>query len=100
MELLDDVARSGADDDPRVVAASFACPLCLGLETEARLVIVPDDSEVECACPVCGADWRVAVDAAQVMRLVLHPPAAEADAPLRMLPVRTADASRSQRYTA
>lgn len=91
MDALDDVARFRADDDARLVAASFACPVCLGLEATARVVLAPDDSEVECAC-ACGTTWTVAVDPAQVMRLVLHPPPEEDDAPLRMLPPRTAGA--------
>lgn len=93
MNALDDVARFRADDDAQLVAASFACPVCLGLDGTARLVLDPDDSEVECACRTCGADWGVAVDAAQVMRLVLHPPE---DAQLRMLPPRTVRAPWSQ----
>lgn len=96
MEPFDDVARFAADDDAQIVAASFACPVCLGLSTEARLVLVPDDSEVECACRACGTDWNVAVDAAQAMRLVLHPPPPEQDAPLHMLPARTAGAPWSR----
>ncbi len=82
MRTLDDVARFRADDDALLVAASLACPVCLGLACDAQLVIERDDSEVECACS-CGADWHVAVDPAQVMRLVLAPPSS-------MLPPRTA----------
>lgn len=87
----DDVARFRPDDDPRLVAASFACPVCLGLDADARLVLSPEDSEVECSC-ACGTTWLVAVDAGQALRLVLHPPQPSGDAPLRMLPARTADA--------
>ncbi len=76
MNAHDDVARFRADDDARVVAASFACPLCLGLDADARLVLRRDDSEVECSCSSCQTEWSVAVDSAQVMRLVLHPPVA------------------------
>lgn len=86
MNRLDDVARFRADDDAQLVAASFACPVCLGLEGRARLVLERDDSEVECAC-ACGTEWTVAVDPAQVMRLVLAPPPAA-----HMLPPRTARA--------
>lgn len=76
MNALDDVARFRADDDARLVAASFACPVCLEIDAVARLVLEPDDGEVECSCTACGADWIVAVDPAQVLRLVLHPPLA------------------------
>ena len=97
MDAHDDVARFRADDDARLVAASFACPVCLGLDAVARLVLMRDDSEVECACATCATTWSVAVDPAQVMRLVLHPPSAEDDAPLRMLAPRTADAPWTRR---
>ena len=92
MNAHDDVARFRADDDPRLVAASFACPVCLGLGGTARLVLDPDDSEVECACSACAMSWSVGVTPAQAMRLVLHPPREDTDAPLRLLPVRTAHA--------
>ncbi len=100
MNAHDDVARFRADDDARIVAASFACPVCLGLDAAARLVLVPDDSEVECSCSGCATEWSVAVDAAQVLRLVLHPPVAPDDAPLRMLPPRTPGAPWSRPRTA
>ncbi|MCW3010791.1 MAG: hypothetical protein JWO90_1195 [Solirubrobacterales bacterium] len=95
MDGFDDVARFRADDDPQLVAASFACPVCLGLDGVARLLIERDDSEVECACVGCGTAWTVAVDPAQVMRLVLHPPTAE-ETRLRLLTPRMADAPWSQ----
>jgi hypothetical protein len=74
MNVHDDVARFRPDDDERLVAASFACPVCPGLDADACLVLERDDSEVECSCSSCRTEWSVAVDAAQVMRLVLHPP--------------------------
>lgn len=89
MHPHDDVARFRADDDPSLVAASFACPVCLGLHAVARLVLAPDDCEVECSC-TCGTEWHVAVDQAQVLRLVLHPPVVQPETPLRMLTPRTA----------
>lgn len=91
MNAYDDVARFRADDDPRLVAASFACPVCLGLDGDARLVIAPDDSEVRCSC-ACGTRWNVAVDPGQMLRLALHPPVPTLDAPLRLHAVRTAGA--------
>lgn len=87
----DDVARFRPDDDARLVAASFACPVCLGLDGDARLVIAPDDSEVRCSC-ACGTAWTVAVDPAQMLRLALHPPAPAPEAPLRLRAARTAGA--------
>lgn len=92
MNVHDDVARFRADDDERLVAASFACPVCLGLDADARLVLDPDDAEVACACSSCRTRWSVAVDAAQVMRLMLHPPVPRRAAPLRLVAPHTADA--------
>ncbi len=90
MNAHDDVARFRADDDAALVAASFACPVCLGLDAAARLVLERDDSEVECRCAACATEWSVAVDPTQALRLVLHPPRARDGARLRMLPPRTA----------
>jgi len=95
MNAHDDVARFRADDDARIVAASFACPVCLGLDAVARLLLVPDDPEVECRCTSCATEWSVGVDPAQTMRLVLHPPTPEDGAPLRMLAPRPAEVSWS-----
>lgn len=91
MNVHDDVARFRADDDERIVAASFACPVCLGLDADARVVLERNDSEVECSCSSCRTQWSVAVDAAQAMRLVLHPPVPRDAAPLRMVAPRMAD---------
>jgi hypothetical protein len=96
MNAHDDVARFFADDDPRLVAASFACPVCLGLDATARLVLDHEDSEVECSCAACATAWSVGVTPAQALRLVLDPPPTATDAPLRMLPTRTADAPWSR----
>lgn len=85
MDAPDDVARFRAEDDALLVAASFACPVCLGSNADVRLVLEPDDAEVECSCR-CGTEWSVAVDAGQALRLALHPPA-EPGARLRMLPL-------------
>ncbi len=91
MDHLDDVARFFADDPAALVAASLACPLCLSTRTVARLVIEPEDSAVQCSCAACERAWRVGVDPAQVMRLVLHPPTSD-ETGLHLLPVRTAHA--------
>ena len=102
MNVHDDVARFRADDEEPLVAASFACPVCLGLglDVAGRLVLERDDSEVGCSCSACHTEWSVGVDSAQVMRLVLHPPAPRDAAPLRMLPPRPADAPWSQHHRA
>jgi len=99
MNVHDDVARFRADDDERLVAAAFACPVCLGLDADARLILEHDDSEVECSCSSCRTEWLVAVDAAQVMRLVLYPPVPRDAAPLRMVAPRAADAPGRRRHT-
>jgi hypothetical protein len=89
MRTLDDVARFRADDDAQLVAVSLACPLCLGLEVTARLVLGEASGEVECGCG-CGTEWAVAVDPAQALRLALAPPSASDGVPLRMLAPRRA----------
>lgn len=91
MDAHDDVARFRADDDGRIVAASFACPVCLCLDATAQLVLEPHDFEVACSCSGCLTTWSVAVTPAQALRLVLMPPGPQADAPLRVLPVRTTE---------
>ena len=96
MNAHDDVARFRADDDSRLVAASFACPVCLGLDATARLVLDHEDSEVQCSCAHCATAWSVGVTPTQALRLVLDPPHTEVDAPLQMLPTRTAAAPWSR----
>ena len=84
---LDDVARFRPDDPEPLVAASFLCPLCLAVEVTGELLVAGEDSEVICSCAGCDAVWSVALDPAQLMRLVLHPPAPHGDGwALRVFP--------------
>jgi hypothetical protein len=69
---LTDVARFTAQDPDAVVAASFACPICLhdaGIERHASLDGY--DPSVACECPDCDALWRVYLTPEQALRLGL-----------------------------
>lgn len=70
----DDTARFRVDDPDELVAASFACPGCLGSQVE--VVVVGDDDEhtARCACRMCGMAWIVGLTTWQVVRLRVHPP--------------------------
>jgi len=71
-----DCARFLAEDPGPLVAASFACPWCLGSPLGATLDVGPHEGLAHCHCPRCDEDWDVSLQAAQVMRLSLAPPAA------------------------
>lgn len=71
---LDDVARFLPEDPVALVTASFCCPLCLGSDAVAELVVEHEDPRACCRCERCDADWTVAMTSAQLLRLILHPP--------------------------
>jgi hypothetical protein len=76
MSVLDhDVARFNMDDPEVLVAATFACPMCL----RAPCRVVLDDGDVlpvaTCACTACAHEWVVELEARQLLRLSLDPPA-------------------------
>jgi hypothetical protein len=73
---LDDCARFRLDDPEEVVAASFACPICLHDDCAALLDQGQALAVARCACAICDARWDVGVDAQQLLRLSLDPPAA------------------------
>jgi hypothetical protein len=73
-----DVARFAPGDPEAVVAASFACPLCLGVDCDVLVHAAPGCSQATCSCRRCPGDWTVALDPAQLLRLTVAPPA---DAP-------------------
>ncbi|HTU28144.1 MAG TPA: hypothetical protein VMF07_02105 [Solirubrobacteraceae bacterium] len=69
---LADVARFTAQDPDAVVAASFACPICLHGEDVTRDVSLDGyDPSVSCECPECDANWRVYLTPDQALRLGL-----------------------------
>ena len=74
MGPLNDVARFTATDPDGLVAAAFACPLCLhGESTERTDVLEGYDPSVSCRCPTCDARWRVYLTPEQALRLGLMP---------------------------
>lgn len=99
MNALDDVARFRSDDPAHIVAASFACPICLELDAVARLTLDPEDPEVLCTCFGCAVAWTVAVNLFQAMRLALYPPTADDGTGLLLLAPR-AHSPRAPRHVA
>ena len=72
MSMLADTARFRVDDPDPLVAAAFACPLCLrGEEIEWRAALGGYDPSVECHCPSCDERWRVYLAPHQALRLGL-----------------------------
>jgi hypothetical protein len=72
--LLDDVARFRPNDPSEIVAASFACPVCL---RRANEVVLADDDGVAiatCRCMNCKIGWTVMIDSYQYLRVALAPP--------------------------
>ena len=73
---LTDVARFRPEDPDELVAASLACPFCLGGEDirwEGRLGGY--DPSVRCQCPGCEQQWQVFLAPEQALRLGLMDPA-------------------------
>ena len=59
-------------DDPEVVAAAFACRMCLG---QARLVLLSANSALAIAlCRECDAETVVELTGSQVVQLAVDPP--------------------------
>jgi hypothetical protein len=68
-----DLARFAPADPEPIVAAAFACPYCLCAPTVSVLVSEPE-ALVRCACGPCEAEWDVALDDGQALRMQLAPP--------------------------
>jgi hypothetical protein len=69
---LADTARFRADDPDVLVAASLACPICLGSdEVEWHGALDGYDPSVECRCSRCEQRWRVYLAPHQALRLGL-----------------------------
>lgn len=72
MPPLVDIARFRADDPDALVAASLACPLCLGShEVTWEAALDGWDPVVHCHCHACEEDWRVYVAPHQALRIGL-----------------------------
>jgi hypothetical protein len=74
-----DTARFRPDDPDALVAASLACPYCLGSESvHWHAALDGYDPSVECSCGCCDEGWRVYLTPEQALRLGLmlaHSPA-------------------------
>lgn len=67
-----DIARFRADDPDELVAASLACPWCLGSEEVSWEASLDGwDPLVECRCDACEKSWRVYVAPHQALRIGL-----------------------------
>ncbi len=74
MVALHDVARFAPGDPAALVAAAFACPLCLDVDCDVTLHRAPRHTSADCACASCRAAWSVELDGAQLLRLTFAPP--------------------------
>jgi hypothetical protein len=63
-------------DGPDLVLAAFACPWCLAGARALALVDARERPVAELACPACARLWQVELTLAQVLALLLAPPAA------------------------
>lgn len=67
---LQDVARFRADDADELVAASFACPLCLHVDVALDIASQTSLGPLaDCRCRRCASDWFVLVEEDQLVRL-------------------------------
>jgi hypothetical protein len=72
MAMLADTARFFADDPDELVAASLACPLCLGSDqVQWEAALEGYDPSVQCHCPACDESWRVYLAPHQALRIGL-----------------------------
>jgi len=71
---MNDAARFHPGDPVELVAASFACPVCLHAPSVVRLPAERDETAARCGCQPCSADWEVALNDLQMLRLALAPP--------------------------
>jgi hypothetical protein len=60
------------DDDPRLVAAALACPLCLSGEIDWALEVDDWEAQVWCSCKSCGHRRAVGLNSQQALRLYLR----------------------------
>jgi hypothetical protein len=70
--ILADTARFRSDDPDALVAASLACPVCLGGEqVEWEAALGGHDPAVLCWCPSCKQSWCVYLAPQQALRFGL-----------------------------
>ncbi|HEU4973599.1 MAG TPA: hypothetical protein VFT50_00815 [Baekduia sp.] len=73
--VFEDAARFGPYDAGELVAASFACPLCLSLPSHVVMERALAFPSAVCWCSRCDGRFVVHLDEQQAMRLALAPPA-------------------------
>lgn len=73
MPRCHEVASFRGDDDPRLVAASLACRVCLSGDVLWTLEGREWEAEAECRCGACGHAWTVGLTSDQALRLSLQP---------------------------
>jgi hypothetical protein len=72
MEETLELASFRGDDDPCLVAAALACPVCLSGEVEWSLRVDDFEGEVCCRCRACGHVRLVSLTSDQALRLSLQ----------------------------
>ncbi|HYY20719.1 MAG TPA: hypothetical protein VE780_02475 [Thermoleophilaceae bacterium] len=72
MERCVEVASFRGDDEPCLVRASLACPLCLSIAVQWSLRVAEWEAWAECACQECGHRRPVWLNSDQALRLSLH----------------------------
>jgi hypothetical protein len=71
---LDDVARFQPDDDSALVAAAFACPMCLRRPDLVKVSVDRPASSADCSCDICEIRWTVSLGGLQCLRMRVAPP--------------------------
>jgi hypothetical protein len=72
MERYPERASFRGDDDPVLVAAALACPVCLSGDVDWALAVDEWEAQVECSCQSCGHRREVELNSQQALRLYLH----------------------------
>ena len=72
MEHYSERASFRGDDDPALVAAALACPVCLSGDVDWALEVDEWDAVVHCSCRACGHSRPVELNSQQALRLYLH----------------------------
>ena len=72
MDRTPELASFRGDDEPCLIAASLACPVCLSGDVGWSLEVDDFDGEVECRCRDCGYARTVSLTSDQALRLSLQ----------------------------
>jgi hypothetical protein len=67
-----ETASFRGDDEPCLVRASLACPVCLSGEVEWWLEQGEWEATVECSCHECGHTRAVSLNPEQTLRMFLQ----------------------------